>query len=90
MNPGDTKLAFLALATAIGGGFLVKLALDEILGPVQPAYAREFEEAHAKAFGLTRPEPDALSEAVAASLALGMSTWALSQASDWAFKNLRT
>lgn len=88
MNPDDRKLSLLAVATAVGGGYIVKLALDEMLGPVQPAYAREFEEAHARAFGLGQVEPDALSEAVAFSIAIGMTAWGISQASDWIVKQV--
>jgi uncharacterized membrane protein YeiH len=85
MNNDDAKLSLLAVATAIGGGFIVKLALDEMLGTVQPAYAREFEEAHAKAFGLVKDEPGELSEALAFAVAFGMSTFALSQGLDTLF-----
>jgi len=85
MNTEDRKLTLLAVAVAIGGSYLTKLALDELLRPGQPAYAREFEEAHARAYGLTKPAPGALSEALAASIALGISAWTLSQVSSWAF-----
>lgn len=88
MNNDDRKLTLLAVATAIGGGYLVKVALDEMLAPPQPAYAREFEEAHAKAFGLVKDEPGALSEALAFSVAFGLSTWLLSQASDVVFQQV--
>jgi len=84
MSPEDRKLLLIALATAIGGSYLAKVGLDQFLGRPQPAYAREFEEAHARAYGFTEIQPDALSEVVAFSVAMGVSTWMLVQASNWA------
>jgi hypothetical protein len=86
MTDQDRQLLLLTAATVIGGGYIVKVALDDILSPAQPAYAREFEEAHARAFGLVAPKPDALTETLNLSVALTATTWLFLQASNWALK----
>jgi len=86
MTDQDRQLILLTVATVIGGGYIVKVALDDILSPAQPAYAREFEEAHARAYGVVPPEPGALTETLNMSVALAASTWLFIQASNWALK----
>jgi uncharacterized membrane protein YeiH len=86
MTDQDRQLLFLAVATAIGGGYIVKVALDDILGPVQPAYAREFEEAHMRAAGVTPIAPDALTETLNFVVAMAATSWLFVQGSDWALK----
>ena len=86
MTDQDRQLTFLAVATAIGGAYIVKVALDDILGPVQPAYAREFEEAHMRAAGIRPAAPDALTETLNFIVAMTATGWLLVQSSDWALK----
>jgi hypothetical protein len=86
MTDQDRQFLLLAAATVIGGGYIVKVALDDILAPRQPAYAREFEEAHTRAFGIKPPAPDALTETLNFSVAMLATGWMFVAASDWALK----
>ena len=80
MNPEDRKLALLALAVAVGGGYLSKIALDEILGPAPPPLAQQVKAARAQA--------SPLSEAVSAAVSFGASAWMLAQIGDWIYSQV--
>lgn len=73
MDPEDRKLSLLALATAVGGGYLTKVALDQFLEGGPPTDKPERDQ-------------DALSETVNFIVAGTAATWATVAISNWIFQ----